>query len=60
MTENVTDSSAPIVPTPIAGGEHAVVHELHQQFGADTFVFQATLDNVPTLWVPSSPLRHAV
>ncbi|HWV14227.1 MAG TPA: NADH-quinone oxidoreductase subunit C/D [Cellvibrio sp.] len=54
MTEQVTPSldSSP----SIAGGEHAVVHELHAQFGSDAFVFQSTLDNVPTLWVPREKL----
>jgi len=50
MTENVT----PIPQVP--GVEHEVVRELHQQFGADTFVFQETLDRVPTLWVPRAQL----
>ncbi|MFZ5755597.1 MAG: NADH-quinone oxidoreductase subunit C/D [Pseudomonadota bacterium] len=36
----------------LAGGEHTVVRELADRFGADTFVFQATKDNTPTLWVP--------
>ena len=50
MTENVTPS--PQLP----GVEHEVVRELHQQFGADTFVFQETLDKVPTLWVQRAQL----
>ena len=49
MTENVTIS-------PVLGAEHEVVRELHQQFGADAFVFQTTLDNVPTLWVPRAQI----
>ncbi|GGY70918.1 NADH-quinone oxidoreductase subunit C/D [Cellvibrio zantedeschiae] len=49
MTENVTIS-------PVLGAEHEVVRELHTQFGADAFVFQTTLDNVPTLWVPRDKL----
>lgn len=49
MTENVTIS-------PVLGAEHEVVRELHAQFGADAFVFQTTLDNVPTLWVPRAQL----
>jgi NADH-quinone oxidoreductase subunit C/D len=49
MTENVTIS-------PVLGAEHEVVRELHQQFGADAFVFQTTLDNVPTLWVPRTQI----
>jgi len=54
MTENVTPS--PQLP----GVEHEVVRELHQQFGADTFVFQETLDKVPTLWVPRAQLIHVL
>ncbi len=49
MTENVTTS-------PLLGAEHEVVRELHEQFGAETFVFQNTLDKVPTLWVPRDKL----
>jgi NADH-quinone oxidoreductase subunit C/D len=49
MTENVTIS-------PIVGAEHEVVRELHEQFGAEAFVFQNTLDKVPTLWVPRDKL----
>ncbi|MFO1387767.1 NADH-quinone oxidoreductase subunit C/D [Cellvibrio sp.] len=49
MTENVTTS-------PLPGAEHEVVRELHEQFGAETFVFQNTLDKVPTLWVPRDKL----
>lgn len=54
MTENVTPSPSLDAPS-FAGAEHEVVRELHAQFG-DTFVFQATLDNVPTLWVPREKL----
>ncbi len=49
MTENVTIS-------PVLGAEHEVVRELHEQFGAEGFVFQTTLDKVPTLWVPRDKL----
>lgn len=49
MTENVTIS-------PLAGAEHEVVRELHAQFGDYAFVFQTTLDKVPTLWVPREKL----
>ena len=38
-------------PQTAPGAEHAVVRELHARFGAGDFVFQATRDNVPTLWV---------
>lgn len=55
MTETAT-------PAPLAGGEHEVVRELAARFGNDAFVFQKTLDNVPTLWVPraqvSEVLKH--
>ncbi len=45
-------------PTPpiVPGIEHEVVRELHTRFGAATFVFQATKDAVPTLWVPRDKL----
>lgn len=36
---------------PQAGAEHQVVRELYAQFGAENFTFQATLDQVPTLWL---------
>ncbi|MFZ5722836.1 MAG: NADH-quinone oxidoreductase subunit C/D [Pseudomonadota bacterium] len=46
----------------LAGSEHAVVRELAERFGADTFLFQKTVDNIPTLWVPRArlieTLRH--
>ncbi len=50
MTDTVTQ-------TPLAPGAHfEVVQELQQHFGADAFVYQHTLDNMPTLWVPRSQL----
>jgi len=54
MTENVTPS--PQLP----GVEHEVVRELHEQFGADAFVFQETLDKVPTLWVQRAQLINVL
>jgi len=55
MTENVSN---PVAAGPLApGAEHDVVRELHEQFGAENFVFQSTLDNVPTLWVPREKLK---
>ena len=58
MTENVTPSLNidHSFDQSIAGAEHPVVRELHAQFGSDGLVFQATLDNVPTLWVPREKL----
>ncbi len=38
------------------GSEHEVVRELRSRFGADTLVFQATVDRLPTLWVQRSQL----
>ena len=54
MTENVTMSTPSTVA--VAGSDHEVVRELYAQFGDDGFVFQSTLDNVPTLWVPPAKL----
>jgi len=47
-------------PAPLAGGEHAVVRELAGRFGADAFVFQQTLDKVPTLWVPRAQVSEVL
>ena len=38
---------APVTP----GTQHEIVRELHARFGADAFVFQATRDGMPTLWL---------
>jgi len=54
MTENVTMSTPSTIS--VAGSDHEVVRELYAQFGDDGFVFQPTLDNVPTLWVPRAKL----
>ncbi len=40
------------LPKTAPGFEHEVVRELAARFGAETFVFQATKDGIPTLWVP--------
>ncbi len=40
----------------VPGVEHAVVRELNARFGSGNLVFQATLDNVPTLWVPRAQI----
>lgn len=40
----------------LPGTEHEVVRELFERFGAETFVFQPTLDGVPTLWTPRERL----
>lgn len=58
MTENVT--SNPAAAPLAAGSEHEVVRELYERFGADTFVFQSTLDNVPTLWVPREKMMDVL
>jgi len=44
------------VPVTSPGAKHAVVRELYERFGQETFVFQSTLDDVPTLWVPREKL----
>jgi len=41
--------------TPLPA-EPAVVRELHAQFGSEVCLEQATLDRVPTLWVPRERL----
>lgn len=46
------DPLSPAVP----GIEHEVVRELHAHFGRELFLFQATHDKVPTLWVPRERL----
>ncbi len=53
MTETAT-------PAPLAGGEHEVVRELAARFGNDAFVFQKTLDKVPTLWVPRAQVSEVL
>ena len=53
MTENVSS-------VPLAGSEHEVVRELAARFGGDAFVFQKTLDNVPTLWVPRAQISDVL
>ncbi|MFP5441152.1 MAG: NADH-quinone oxidoreductase subunit C/D [Gammaproteobacteria bacterium] len=53
MTENVSSA-------PLAGSEHDVVRELAERFGNDAFVFQKTLDNVPTLWVPRAQISDVL
>lgn len=42
----------PVVP----GTEHEVVRELFDHFGQSALVFQPTVDQVPTLWVPRERL----
>jgi NADH-quinone oxidoreductase subunit C/D len=49
MADDVPVTSAP-------GAKYDVVRELYERFGQDTFVFQSTLDDVPTLWVPRAKL----
>ncbi len=50
MTDSVTQ--APLAP----GAHFEVVQGLYAQFGSEHFVFQATLDKVPTLWVAKDRL----
>jgi NADH-quinone oxidoreductase subunit C/D len=49
----------PATPT-VPGTEHEIVRELHGRFGAGTFVFQPTKDEVPTLWVPRDKLLEVL
>jgi NADH:ubiquinone oxidoreductase subunit C len=49
MADDVPVTSAP-------GAKYDVVRELYERFGQNTFVFQSTLDDVPTLWVPRAKL----
>ncbi len=48
------------VAVPLAGAEHEVVRELAARFGAEAFVFQQTLDNIPTLWVPRAQVNDVL
>ncbi|HWU67583.1 MAG TPA: NADH-quinone oxidoreductase subunit C/D [Stenotrophobium sp.] len=45
-------------PTPQTdkGGQHEVVRELYARFGENAFVFQPTVDRLPTLWVQADKL----
>jgi NADH-quinone oxidoreductase subunit C/D len=45
---------------PLAGAEHDIVRELAARFGDNAFVFQKTLDNVPTLWVPRAQISEVL
>ena len=36
----------------LPGSAHEAVQQLYSQFGAGSFVYQETVDTVPTLWVP--------
>ena len=44
-----------VAPTA-SGLQHAIVRELYRRFGEDRFVFQATVDRMPTLWVQAGQL----
>ena len=52
----MTNQMADDVPVTSPGAKHDVVRELYERFGQETFVFQPTLDDVPTLWVPREKL----
>ncbi len=57
MTTEIEVNPFPSDEMPlVAGVEHAVVRELHAQFGADVCRFQRTRDALPTLWVPRDRL----
>ena len=51
MTENASDIHA-----KLPGSEHDVINELRGRFGAEGFVYQATVDRLPTVWVPRDKL----
>ncbi len=55
MVETASTTSTANANIPVRPG-FEVVRELTQRFGADTFVLQATKDDVPTLWVPRAQL----
>ena len=40
----------------LPGSEHGVIAELYRRFGADTIVYQPTVDRLPTAWVPRAQL----
>jgi len=44
----------------LPGSGHQVVRELTARFGGDAIVFQQTLDQVPTLWVPRAQLTEVL
>ncbi len=49
-----------VVGEKLAGHEHAVVRELSDRFGAETLLFQSTVDQVPTLWVARESLLEVM
>jgi len=51
MTENATDIQA-----KLPGSEHDVINELRGRFGTEGFLYQPTVDRLPTLWVPRDKL----
>src|SRR5689334_14630596 len=46
-----------IAPGIYKGTKHPVVLDLHRRFGEGAFVFQPTVDDVPTLWVQAGQVR---
>ncbi len=49
-----------VVGEKLAGHEHAVVRELSDRFGAESLLFQSTVDQVPTLWVARESLLEVM
>jgi NADH-quinone oxidoreductase subunit C/D len=45
-----------LAPKPDKGAQHEVVRELYARFGESPFVFQATPDQLPTLWIEQARL----
>lgn len=45
-----------LAPKPDNGAQHDVVRELYARFGENGFVFQPTVDRLPTLWVAQTLL----
>jgi NADH-quinone oxidoreductase subunit C/D len=45
-----------LAPKPDNGGQHDIVRELYARFGESGFVFQQTVDHLPTLWVVQSQI----
>jgi len=52
MADAPTPAGAPIGPGTAPASLPEVVRELYARFGENAFTFQATKDDVPTLWAP--------
>ncbi|MBA3581962.1 MAG: NADH-quinone oxidoreductase subunit C/D [Gammaproteobacteria bacterium] len=56
----MTEHSTLTPPNADAEYAHDVVQGLYTRFGADNFVFQSTIDQIPTLWVARSQLLEVL